>query len=104
MSMYVELLSTVLGDGGDEVAGEGLLGAALQCRTRMLEARLPVAGMAQQTLAREVAYDRSLINLCLANGIDVTAARFSHPEAERARLERELATVGFDLSALAHRR
>jgi hypothetical protein len=59
---------------------------------------------ASLALAAEVSYDRALIKLCTANGIAADVVGFSHPGAERARLERELATAGIDLAAFARGR
>ena len=49
-------------------------------------------------LAYDVDYDCALIRLCAAAGIETTPASFGQPGAERARLERALATTGFDLA------
>jgi hypothetical protein len=101
MSMYVELLSSVL-QNIDEPTPYVLLEDAIRCRVRVVGSDGPdVAGSLRNTLAFEVAYDRSLLLLCASKGIRVTAARFDHPEAERDRLERALAGVGIDLCALA---
>jgi hypothetical protein len=100
MSMYVELLSTALNDASDEADDEGLLAAALRCRSDWLEPGRPGVRTARQTLTSVVAYDRSLIRLCAAHDIDVAPACFAHPSAERARLEGELAAAGLHIAAV----
>lgn len=105
--MYTHLLSSVFDDWVDALSGETLIDYALVCRAETLA---PLSHDAQGStsayiaLGAEVAYDRALIKLCEANGIEVSADGFSHPAAERNRLERELATCGIDLADLAHRR
>jgi hypothetical protein len=89
MSMYVELLSTALNDASDEADDEGLLAAALRCRSDWLEPGRPGVRTARQTLTSVVAYD-----------IDVAPACFAHPSAERARLEGELAAAGLHIAAV----
>ncbi|HEX3567228.1 MAG TPA: hypothetical protein VHU17_17810 [Acidimicrobiales bacterium] len=101
--MYVEILTSVLRDNEDP-AQCGLLEDALRCRIRMGSERSGGASSVRNALAFEVAYDLSLIKLCASKGISVAPARFDHPEAERARLEEQLATMGVDLAALAQRR
>ena len=104
MSMYVELLSTVLDAGPDELRDASLVDDARDCRERMLVGRLRRGESAYAALASEVAYDRALVNLCAARGIDVDPQRFTHPGQERSRLERELAATGVDLRATGHLR
>jgi hypothetical protein len=101
MSMYVDILSSALDDWVDELTGTALVEYALCCRTELFEAGTHHGDAAYALLAVEISYDRALIKLCDANDIAVTAAAFAFPGQERARLERELATVGIDLAELA---
>jgi hypothetical protein len=103
MSMYVDLLSSVLSDVADELTGDALLGYTLTCRDEMLRASPSKSGAAYVALAAEVAYDRALLKLCKANNIEVIPANFARPREERARLEHELAQSGTDLVALGRR-
>jgi hypothetical protein len=96
--MYVDLLSAALAD--DDAAPktrQGLSSAAIASRARLLDSRMVRGGSAVTQLAREVAYDRSLISLCLALGVDARPGLFAQPAHERARLEHALAEVGEDL-------
>ncbi len=103
--MYVELLSALLADGETRpVRDDSPLDMALDCRGRMLERRGRPGGSIQHELADEVAYDRALVNLCAASGVDADPTRFSHPLRERARLENALAERGVDLRVARHRR
>ena len=103
--MYVELLSALLVDGeARPVTNDSPLEMALDCRDRMLERRGRPGGSIQHELADEVAYDRALLNLCAASGVDADARFFSHPLRERARLEDALAEQGVDLRVARHRR
>jgi hypothetical protein len=104
MSMYVDILSSALDDWVDELTGPALVDYALCCRTELFEAGPHYGGAAYALLAVEIAYDRALIRLCSANDIAVIAAAFAFPGQERARLERELATIGIDLAELARHR
>jgi hypothetical protein len=102
--MYAHLLTSVFDDWIDALTGEALIDYALICRAETLaplsqEAR--GSSPAYIALGAEVAYDRALIKLCAANGIEVSTEGFSHPAAERNRLERELASCGIDLADLA---
>ena len=107
--MYSHLLSSVLDDWVDEFTGEALVDYALVCRAATLASRprCSAKGMDESAciaLGAEIAYDRALIKLCAANGIQVSAEGFSHPAAERARLEHQLATHGIGLFDLARTR
>jgi hypothetical protein len=53
--------------------------------------------MAEASLAAEITYDRALIHLAAAHGIDVAPRNFCHPAIERERLEIELTRLGIDL-------
>lgn len=106
--MYTHLLSSVLDDWVDAFTGEALIDYTLVCRAETLASlsqrpKGERCSPAYIALGAEVAYDRALIKLCAANGIDVSADGFSHPAAERNRLERELASCGIDLADLARR-
>jgi hypothetical protein len=105
VSMYRELLSTAVAHEEAPVAPVGAsLELAIECRERMLGYRAGTNGSAQHKLASEVAYDRALVNLCAASGIDVDMSRFNQPQQARERLESALAGIGIDLGpgALPH--
>jgi hypothetical protein len=102
--MYTHLLASVFDDWVDELTGSALVDYALVCRDEMLASALHRRGSASLALAAEVSYDRALIKLCIANGVEVNGLGFSHPARERERLEQELTAVGIDLAALARRR
>lgn len=98
MSMYVGILSSVLNDWVDELNGNALIDFARVCRVQMLDSS-PRRDSAATALAAELSYDRALIKVCEAHGIEAIALRFSSPSAERARLEGELLAIGIDLLA-----
>jgi len=107
--MYTHLLSSVLDDWVDKFTGEALVDYALVCRAATLASRPGGSGNGMDesaciALSAEIAYDRALLKLCAANGIQVSTDGFSHPTAERARLERELETHGIGLLDLARKR
>jgi hypothetical protein len=109
VNMYTHLLSSVLDDWVDAFTGEALVNYALVCRAEMLASPsrhwdAPEDWSACGALGVEIAYDRALIKLCAANGIEVSVEGFSHPAPERARLEHQLAISGIDLMDLARRR
>ena len=101
---YSHLVLSVFDDWVDELTGSALVDYAIVCRTVMLASGPYRVEFASLLLAAEVTYDRALVKLCTTNGIEADALAFSNPSAERARLERELATVGIDLAALTRRR
>jgi len=101
--MYVEILTSVLGDMAEELTGDALLCYALVCRAEMLDPSSVTDGSSMSALTTEVAYDRALVRLCEAHGVRVLPANFVHPKAERARLEDALARSGVDLEDLGHR-
>jgi hypothetical protein len=104
VSMYMELLSTAVAHEEAPVVTVGSrLDVAIDCRERMLRYRGQTGSSAQHKLAREVAYDRALVNLCAASGITVDIKRFAHPQQERLRLEGALADIGIDLGLDAQR-
>ena len=97
--MYAHLLSSVLDDWVDELAGDALVDYALACRAATLVSRPRCSGSRMDesaciALSAEIAYDRALIKLCAANDIEVSPEGFSRPAAERGRLEYQLATRG----------
>jgi hypothetical protein len=102
--MYTHLLLSVFEDWVGELAGAALVDYAVVCRIEMLASNPDRGEPASLALAAEVSYDRALIKLCTAHGIEADALGFSHPGPERARLERDLAAVGIDLVALARQR
>ena len=104
VSMYVDILSSALDSWADELTGTALVDYAQCCRAEMLGVGPHHGDTAYSSLAAEVAYDRALIKLCETNYVTVTATDFAFPRQERVRLERELATCGIDLVALARRR
>jgi hypothetical protein len=94
--MYADILSSVLNDWVDELSGEALVDFAQVCRVQMLESARDTAVVA---LAAELSYDRALLKVCAANGIDITTRRFSQPREERAQLEQELSAIDIDLAS-----
>jgi hypothetical protein len=103
MTMYVDILSSALDEWVEELSGDALVEYALTCREEMLRAGPHIGDSAYASLASEIAYDRALITLCIANGISAAATSFTFPHAERLRVEAALANVGFDLAALSRR-
>jgi hypothetical protein len=103
-SMYVALLFNALQNWDEDLGDDALVEYVLACRMEMLSA-LPRRGESSYSaLASEIAYDRALIKLCEAHDLEVVAANFAHPKEERAHLELELGTAGYDLNALTRRR
>jgi hypothetical protein len=102
--MYTHLLSSVFDDWVDELSGSALVDYAVVCRAEMLASTPFRRESATLALAAEVNYDRALIKVCMANGIEADVLGFANPGAERARLERDLAAAGIDLVAFARRR
>jgi hypothetical protein len=100
--MYVDILSSALDSWVNELTDTALVDYALGCRAEMLGSR--GSDTSYSSLADEIAYDRVLIKLCETKDVAVEATGFAFPRRERARLERELATAGIDLAALARRR
>jgi hypothetical protein len=103
MSMYVDLLSSALDGWVEDLTGSALVDYALSCRADVLRVDPRQQDTAYSSLSSEVAYDRVLIKLCHANGVPVVPKNFVYPKAERARLERQLASSGLDLADLARR-
>jgi hypothetical protein len=100
MSMYADILSQALNDWVDDLSGDALIEFAHVCRAQMLDSSLP-SNTTSTALSAELSYDRALIKLCEAHGIDVKYASFAPPGEERARLERRLVAIGVDLVALS---
>lgn len=97
--MYVELLSAALAGSEDRAMNmEDTRSSAAMCRTRMLDSRNRRDRSAEREIASEVDYDRSLIRLCTALGIDAHPESFTQPAPARARLEDALVEAGEDLA------
>jgi hypothetical protein len=97
--MYVDLLSAILAEeDAHPPTDDLLLEYAVECRDRMLLAQLRRSRSAEQNLACEISYDRALVTLCTACGIEVSPGRFAQAAEERARLERALADSGVDIT------
>ncbi len=102
--MYVEVLSGALESWVADLDEDDLLDYVLACLLALLSPADAVGRAADAALAAEVAYDRSLIKLAMAYGIDVETGRYLQPAVERQRLERALAGKGVDLRALVVQR
>ena len=101
--MYAHILASALDDWVDELTGDALFDYTLVCRSEMLKPGDYEGDVALTALAVEVAYDRALIKLREAHGIDAIDVNFLHPREERTRLEEALAAAGLDLVGLARR-
>jgi hypothetical protein len=101
VSMYLDLLASVLDDWVDELSGTALVDYAVGCRSKMLTTHPRRGEVAEIALSTEVAYDRALVKLCFGHGVDVDVMAFAHPRRARSLLERELAEIGIDLAALS---
>jgi hypothetical protein len=104
MSMYSELLAACLRtvgntfDVGEHGGSDGpLLHELAECRSRLEAARYTAASDAPSTIARQIDYDLALVRLCRVHGIACDPASFTHPPAERRRLEEALEAAGADL-------
>jgi hypothetical protein len=102
--MYAHLLLCAFDDWVDQLTGNALVEYAVICRVEMLASAPHSGAPGSLALAAEISYDRALIKLCTDNGIVADALGFSHPGAERARLEHDLAVAGIDLTDFARRR
>jgi hypothetical protein len=101
--MYVDLLMRALGDGGDGTRSSDLLLADLvhsRARVRAAEGQT-ASSTAADALARELSYDGALIRFCRSIDVPAGPSQFSNPHEERARLERELADRGIDVTTAA---
>jgi len=98
VNIYSHILSSALDElTGDALTGDALSDYALVCRSEMLMPRGYQGESPLTSLAAEVAYDRALLKLCEAHGINVVDPNFMQPQRERARLETALAMAGLDL-------
>jgi hypothetical protein len=100
VGMYVDFLAQALEGWSDERPREELIEYVVACRADMLFLRHSDQVCAFAALASEIAYDRALMTLCAAEGIEVVATRFAHPSSERRRLEQELAARGIELVSI----
>ena len=100
--MYAHILSSALDDWVEQLTGEALVEYALVCRTETLACHGGTVALI--ALSAQVAYDRALVKLAEAHGINVKAITFLHPREDRAFLEASLATAGLDLVAKARLR
>jgi hypothetical protein len=102
--MYVQLLTDALDEWVVASDRYDVVAHAVTCRTQMLLTSPRNGEPAYRALAAQISYDRSLIKLCEIFDIATTADNFSHPVAERYRLERELSRAGLDLAELSRPR
>lgn len=99
MSMYVDLLSTALGDWANQMSQGALIAYAWSCREMIHNPGIYEASSNFELLAVEIAYDRALIRLCEVYDIEVELADFMYPHEARTRLELELALAGVTFDA-----
>jgi hypothetical protein len=102
--MYIDLLTNSLDDWIADPSEEELIDHVLACRFEMLIAVPHYEENVYSALASEIAYDRALIKLSEAHGIEASARLFVRPAEERRRLEHALADNDVDLMDLAQRR
>ena len=100
--MYAHILSSAFDDWVEQLAGDALVEYALVCRTEMLECRN--SNVAITALSAQISYDRALLKLSEAYGVNARALTFLHPGEDRAYLEASLAAAGLDLVAEARSR
>jgi hypothetical protein len=98
-SMYSDLLTNALANMDGVWNADDLFDHVLACRAEMLSSKPSPGDDAYLTIAKEIAYDRALIKLCLTHGIVARAQDFTHPGEERRRLERALVDHGVILTA-----
>ncbi len=97
--MYIDLLTRALGNDETGARSEDLLLAdVVSSRVRLRAAEGDPATSAAESLARELAYDGSLVRLCEALGVPAAPARYFNPGSERSRLEQELVDRGVALA------
>jgi hypothetical protein len=105
MTMYTDLLRTVVDNWADDLTGDALIDHTVARRAEMLRAHANVHQRqdeaSYEALAAEVAYDRALLKLCEGHDIDAHPEGFSRPGEERLRLERQLANAGVNLKVPA---
>jgi hypothetical protein len=70
----------------------------VQSRDRL---RAADTSSAAEALAREISYDGALIRLCTSLQVPASPSGFTHPPAERARLEQLLSDGGVELDPQA---
>jgi hypothetical protein len=97
MSMYVELLSRSLEEWASEFSDDTLIAHARMLRTQMVTSESHLSGSAYSSTVAQIAYDRALVKLSRAVGVEVVIDTFAHPVTERTRLERRLAEYGIDV-------
>lgn len=102
MTMYVDLLRFALEGWPAGTDGDALVRLARRQRETLLEH--PPSGHHLERLTLELAYDRTLIRVCEAHGVDTCPDRFVMPFSERMRLEAALRDLGIDLEARRRRR
>jgi hypothetical protein len=96
-SMYVDLLRHALANWESGLASSTLLDHVVACRLALLTSAHAPDASAYLALATDVAYDSALIRMCEACALSSNVANFSHPSAERRRLELALTAIGIDL-------
>ena len=101
VSMYVDILSEALEGWSVELTEEALVHYVLACRAMLPSQEPGAGGSAHESLIAEVSFDRALISLAAANGVDVSPRNFLYPQIERRRLETALAARGIDLEVLS---
>ena len=79
-----------------------LIQTALIERLRMNKTKSDGASVAD-VIADQLGYDRSLIRLCLACGIETDPTRFERPAIQRDRLEVALARIGVDFETVSRK-
>lgn len=97
--MYAALLSEAMAlDHDPPSLVASLVQMTTDCRKKLIENQRGRQETAAASLSNEVAYDRALIHLCRAIGIETAPNRFGVPSAERERLERRLSQVGLPVN------
>jgi hypothetical protein len=103
MPMYNEMLDAAIdrGMGASCRMPREALSTVIRCRQNLHAAasEVPPGERAVAALADQLAYDLSLIEFSRALGIECEVENFAQPLRERARLERALRAIGFDLQA-----
>ena len=98
MAIYADLVSRALLDGDQESNLAVLIQSAFMARLAIMTERDEVT--VPGTLADQISYDRSLIRLCLACGIDTESSRFEQPASECGRLENVLSSFGVGFGSI----
>jgi hypothetical protein len=97
MSMYVDLLKAVIGDGPDADAlptGELVLEVVRRRGMARVANGSRGPGLVPTAVADQLGYDVALVQLCRRLGIGVDLGSFDCPSAERRRLEEALQVRG----------